>query len=480
MNVLVCLFFSVSYQSFARERQTVCRTPSNWNGGTLITYHGDGNEYLRKYLELYFDAPLLIRSFYHNCSSNRFLFTHQESCKFSGDTIFGSADVLRVVSENCRSSGTLASSQQKCACVKASEYTSFVVTMLWVTESATVEPLQQKPLFLPIDALADYETASTIVPKFEKIFLRFGFNPQTPLTESLHKNLITHIGWKNRMMSSDDEAFAIANEDEIRRCVIADCRQFGCENLRRVFPSVNSWFSRGLMQIENREPSVKSSLFPNVNVLIPTKTPENIGRCIESLLHRADLSFGAVRFHFGIDWGDNLTQKTVQDECKILDAQCEFHEVFQRGGDVSGIVNHMFMNIDERAYFFRFNDDTEMLTDGWNRKAISSLRQHPVDIGLAFIMDTGNPTLQTHSFVSHQHKLIFGYYFPLHFKNIYEDDWITGVYRGPLSKKSFVALKHHAKSVRYQALHIPPDVLSFSVRRARTKISKFIKELEND
>jgi hypothetical protein len=279
---------------------------------------------------------------------------------------------------------------------------------------------------------------------------------------------------------SDGEAVASKEQTDeneyIVQCLWNRWRSFKSLNdLISMFPEITI-FSRILELSEEKEKTIVSELNPNVNVLIPTRNPNNLSRCISSLLAKADRSFGQINFHFGIDHDDNKTEREIRKVCTLFGAYCLVHEVYNRAGDVSGIVNHMFMNIDEDAYFFRFNDDSEMLTSKWNSMAIRALRNEPTDVGIAKIIDLTNPGLQTHSFVSSTHKKIFGTYFPIHFKNIYEDNWITDVYSGVLTKKTFVKVKHHAIGSRYSAQTIPRDILTWTVQKSKHKIMMYLNK----
>ena len=219
-----------------------------------------------------------------------------------------------------------------------------------------------------------------------------------------------------------------------------------------------------------------------VHVLIPTKQPTELERTILSLTQNANTSFGQLVFHFGISFDDTATANSVEMTCRSTNSECVVHPVYNREGDISMIVNHMFVSINERAYFFRCNDDTVMTTPNWNQRAIETLRRRPSNVGLALIVDTHrrddiHDNLQTHSFVSSVHRDIFGMYFPAHFKNWFEDDWITNVYAGALSKSSGIVIQHVSKTPRYNKQIVPRNVVELSAASGRERIAEFMKQL---
>jgi len=242
-------------------------------------------------------------------------------------------------------------------------------------------------------------------------------------------------------------------------------------------------FADGTTRPYSRRPqTTRSFLAPNVNVLIPTKDPTTLDRCLRSLILKADFKFGKVKFHFGINHSDKVTLDKVSSICKtfkINEHYCVIHEVYDRNGDVTSIVNFMFAAINEEEYFFRFNDDSEMKTEGWNRLAIEALRKTaPIDVGLAGIADTYNPRIQTHSFVSAVHKRIFSCYFPHHFKNLFEDDWISRIYSGyNLTRTTGIVVIHHFSGIRYQAHHGASNILDRSVDSGVKKLAKYLAQI---
>jgi hypothetical protein len=214
-----------------------------------------------------------------------------------------------------------------------------------------------------------------------------------------------------------------------------------------------------------------------VHVLIPTKRPAHLDPCILSLTLNADLAFASLWFHFGVDWDDNDTIELVTRRANYHNITFTVHRVFGRKGDVSTIVNFMFASVQGQGYFVRFNDDTLMMTKDWNKKCIVALRNgKPANVGVAALRDNRHASLQTHSFVSWLHKDIFGFYFPPHFKNWYEDDWITAVYRN-FTWPSDVELQHlwsGPSSERYAIHRLPDDAMRTIVQESIAKIDEFL------
>lgn len=94
---------------------------------------------------------------------------------------------------------------------------------------------------------------------------------------------------------------------------------------------------------------------------------------------------------------------------------------------------------DNMEYFYRVNDDTEMLSANWTDVFVNQLRQfNPPNVGVVGPYSyNGNVDILTYDFVHRTHLDIFGYYYPRQFPGWYADAWITNVYKkaGNRSKK---------------------------------------------
>ena len=217
------------------------------------------------------------------------------------------------------------------------------------------------------------------------------------------------------------------------------------------------------------------ALLPHVHVLVPSRHLRDV-HALDSLWNASDHAFGRVTLHFGVDWATDAGSVDADRLHALAPASWRYvvHRVFDRMGDLSSVVNHMFARINEPAYFFRYNDDTRMETAHWNRLCIEALRSG-CDAGLARVHDANNARLQTHSFVSGYHKRVFGAYFPAHFHNWYEDDWITAVYAAH-THNTTVRVRHAAAAERYAIRRVPPEVFDVVVREDRIRLARALRE----
>jgi len=115
-------------------------------------------------------------------------------------------------------------------------------------------------------------------------------------------------------------------------------------------------------------------------------------------------------------------------------------------GIPKGWVTHMWNRAFKTAYddgcdyFFQSGDDIQFMDTKWVSDSIVMLEKHN-GIGLTGPLDYGRIKygsadslpgrkrfIQTQSFVSRKHMVIFGFFFPEEIKNWFCDDWITKVY----------------------------------------------------
>lgn len=452
-----------------RSGVTTCSTP-RWNGTHLVASSYAYTTPFKMLVELYFDRPLLPTSYYHNCTANSpYLFKAVPEPFHEIKAFYGKTNVFTTVALRCNDAYVAAQparNRTKCACDTAKQYSlsamTFIMMRLDETNTAPV---------IDLDAAAQRTTAPLA---FAAVARHALLSSALPIdTARLNATLATLMGNRTLsvMITPASTAFIAEQNATIATCFAREWNAHDADALYTYFAELAPMRAAQSLSVLRRSRSV---LPPNVHVLIPTKLPTSLRRCLSSLHDKADLSFGAVLYHFGIDWKDNATHSAVRTTCTELGLNCVTHEVFARAGDVSSIVNHVFTTIDEKGYFMRFNDDSEMLTRHWNRRAIDSLRREPVDAGMTWLVDLHNLGVQTHSFISSVHRDIFGYYFPAHFKNLYEDDWITGIYRDDLAKPAVVRLQHHAKGIRYQAAMVPKDVLQTSVSQGRVRVARYL------
>eukprot|EP01108_Squamamoeba_japonica_P008456 TRINITY_DN7527_c0_g1_i1.p1 TRINITY_DN7527_c0_g1~~TRINITY_DN7527_c0_g1_i1.p1 ORF type:complete len:545 (-),score=-22.44 TRINITY_DN7527_c0_g1_i1:26-1660(-) len=510
------------------QRGGECDTVPPRTVPVLSSFAHTRSYHLRMVLEVYFDQPLAGRSFFHGCSQNESLLVHDSAPSNLPNSMYTKRNAYEVVASKCRYSR----SPSVCCRQQAALYADHAIqarlnanghfTVIDVDKilsqnmnyTSSMIPLVAKRHFTKTNHTVDQERIRTIFVK---------------LTPGLVFNRMKDAGVKVYINSQSLRSFISIHQSDISIAFSSVLREhdLSSENrsaVQRDFPEIDfqevnlnsaettptlaHFRAKVPTLVRQRKPSANlqlplvpveqttiphrvtpapttlsiSSIPPNVHVLIPSRhpKPEQITRCVRSLATKANLNFGKVSFHFGIDWKDSVTDQALQVTCAAFQVECTTHPVFDRAGDVSTIVNHMFAHVDERGYFLRFNDDSEMLTQGWNEIAIKALRKPPMDVGLAFIQDhhakkIGKSRLQTHSFVSSVHKDIFGYYFVHHFRNWYEDDWITEIYDGRFTKQTPLQLKHHTEGVRYEAQKtFDKEALEYTLQHARARIQKYV------
>ena len=96
-------------------------------------------------------------------------------------------------------------------------------------------------------------------------------------------------------------------------------------------------------------------------------------------------------------------------------------------------------------YYYRINDDTEMITKGWTETFIHTLQSYnPPNVGVVGPAHTGGLTyILTYDFVHYTHIEIHGFYYPRRFKTFSGDVWITIVYQPDrYTQDKRVILKH--------------------------------------
>jgi hypothetical protein len=99
---------------------------------------------------------------------------------------------------------------------------------------------------------------------------------------------------------------------------------------------------------------------------------------------------------------------------------------------------------DNNEYYYRVNDDTEMVTLNWTAKFIEVLLSFtPPNVGLVGpSFKLGNVGILTYEFVHASHIDIFGYYYPKKFEGWHADQWITAVYSTRRKKLKDIWVKH--------------------------------------
>eukprot|EP00808_Paulinella_micropora_P021963 g8691.t1 len=234
------------------------------------------------------------------------------------------------------------------------------------------------------------------------------------------------------------------------------------EDMLSVFLWLHAYVAQTSSSLECRSPLGFSN---NVHVLTPIRNPDEktLYESVESLCNRLDKNFGSMEIHFGLDEGDNNTMRIAQTVMNKLNncSDYKLHKIWGRPGDVSTVVSSMFLEIPERAYFLRFNDDAIMQTLNWNRLAIEALAARPYpNVGIAKL-NFGSQDLQIMSFVSSVHKDVFG------------------VHMG-IVKQSSVTIRHTWAQRRYNIVTIPKQQRQHLIREGHRKLKDYIECLRKN
>ena len=132
--------------------------------------------------------------------------------------------------------------------------------------------------------------------------------------------------------------------------------------------------------------------------------------------------------------------------------------------------------LDDVDYFYRINDDSEMLTSRWADMLVAALDGYdPPRVGVVGPKHTGgNVHILTYDFVHKTHVDIFGFYYPRSFANWFGDGWITRVYKPDrCTKLSKVRLKHTlGLGKRYRVNRSVGRLLEPTVRRDKLILSR--------
>lgn len=209
--------------------------------------------------------------------------------------------------------------------------------------------------------------------------------------------------------------------------------------------------------------AVKPRPVRTISILIPLKGPETLKDCLETLILNACNS--RLVFYFGLNYNDTVTKSILDGTIGLLQFNNSLAQlatfktvfVYNRNHETSIVtnilagraVNDYYDDLDN-LYLFRYNDDTIMKTRCWDNNLVNNILSLD-NIGVTGPVDLVNTNIITHPFVHYTHIKIFGYFFPLEFKNAYNDDWITLVYR-PFNRVLMVnntIAQHLVHMVRY-------------------------------
>jgi hypothetical protein len=444
--------------------------PSDSSCPVLSIFRGVGSIPVRMLLELYVGQPIAVRSFFHGNLKDTFLHHQYDPPVRNRSIVIYSNPVSQAYSlcgGNVHRGRTIS-----CIEVQTLLYARYAIAALvgrfsstivrfedWLSDSFLHTILSAIPVrcyrvkadFDPIaaqsarDFLLDEQSSGGI--RAAHLGRVQGDPEQSTFTRSLHNG--TNTEWL-----------------EFERVYGSTILYIFIEAWKDYLPALEQWFPEidvkaKYSKLSPVPPQIYESQHNDVHVLMPTKKPTDLGSCIDSLVTNTNFAFGGVHFHFGVDWGDEATTTAIAKAFKSRpNLHFRIHQVFNRASDVSAIVNHMFALNTNGRYFLRFNDDSRMKTRNWNEEAILALRTEPIDVGIAIIHDPRNRKLQTHSFVSYMHKKFFGgLYFPVHFRNYFEDDWITVAYPTAWRKPTSIQIEHRFENERYQIHRTTPEAL---------------------
>mmetsp|Transcript_5548 Transcript_5548/g.7258 ORF Transcript_5548/g.7258 Transcript_5548/m.7258 type:complete len:367 (-) Transcript_5548:231-1331(-) len=156
-------------------------------------------------------------------------------------------------------------------------------------------------------------------------------------------------------------------------------------------------------------------------------------------------------------------------------------------GAPSQVVNSLMKKAydDGHDYFYQINDDTGIDTKNWPLPFIQSLAANPVypHMGVTGPTDSLNPKIFTHAFVHRTHIDIFGFFFPLSFKNWWSDDWISTVYgKDHTFRHPDILITHNVQAQkssewnRYAIDYSAQYILQKEIQQGFVTINRFLRE----
>lgn len=142
------------------------------------------------------------------------------------------------------------------------------------------------------------------------------------------------------------------------------------------------------------------------------------------------------------------------------------------------IARHAYNNLNS-TYFFRINDDTEILTKDWAKSMSQILEKRAPIYGVVGPRcHEGNTEIFTHDFVHRTHMEIFDqYYYPKELTNWWLDDWITHVYGKAYSSFDEKTTVYHSivYGTRYEVIQSHKLLLDPLLKKGRKKIEEYAK-----
>ncbi|CAH1786924.1 unnamed protein product [Owenia fusiformis] len=135
--------------------------------------------------------------------------------------------------------------------------------------------------------------------------------------------------------------------------------------------------------------------------------------------------------------------------------------------------------LDDIPFFYRVNDDSDMMTGGWSEVFTETLKKYtPPYVGVVGPAHSGgNTAILTYDFTHKTHLDIFGIYYPRVFTDWYADDWVTKVYRPDRSTKcKDIKLKHTMETgTRYKVDFRVGQKLQAAIDSNQKILKRYIK-----
>jgi hypothetical protein len=156
---------------------------------------------------------------------------------------------------------------------------------------------------------------------------------------------------------------------------------------------------------------------------------------------------------------------------------------YEPGRSVSALVASDVMRVayNEGAdYLYRVNDDTEILTAGWEDQLTHALaRMVPPNVGVSGpLCEQGNLDILTHHMTHRTHLDLFDYYYPRALVDWFSDDYISFVYgpqRSTMVRGAPVAHRN-PHGTRYVATMSAKDKLRPAINEGYKLVAKWLKE----
>lgn len=461
----------------------VMSLPNDFSCPVLSIYRGVGSIPVRMLLELHVGQPIAIRSFFRADRNDAFMRHQYDPPAGRGAVVVYSSPILQAYS---LCGGNDAERTVACINVESLAYAQYALAALlqvqlgqrivrfenWLSDDflrSIVSSIPERCLFLPgeFDAgLAQLARDYLLQSSSGTLRARAAGDPEEE----------TFLRGMQNASNPDRLEFEAVYGSTVLN-VFLDKWKGNFNILAKWFPEIDT--SAVYAKLAPEPPQILQSKQNDVHVLLPTKNPSDLDSCIESLVSNANFAFGGVHFHFGVDWGDKSTVASIRKSFVARpNVLYRIHHIFNRASDISTIVNHLFAVNTNGRYFLRFNDDSRMRTRNWNELAIRALRVEPVDVGIALMRDLRHESLQTHSFVSHMHKQFFGgLYFPLHFRNLFEDDWITAAYPRAWRRPTSIEIEHRFEKLRYEMHRTTPEAFDKIMTETNFMVEDAIRRL---